>query len=79
MWVNSFMTVDFIHRDTDLCQMIHVYLANNQIFCLFKLMNLCPLPPSSKPTHTGQFTTLLFFYRYLKQTKHTRDGIQIII
>lgn len=62
MWGNSFMTMDSIHKDTDLCQMIHVYLANNQIFCLFKPMNLCPLlPPSRKPTHTGQFTTLLLF------------------
>lgn len=61
MWGNSLMAMDFIHGDTDLCQTIHVYLANNQIFCLFRLTNLCPLPPSRKPTHTGQFIVLLFF------------------
>lgn len=79
MWGNSFMAMDFIHGDTDLCQMIHAYLANNQIFCLFGLMNSCPLPPSRKPTGTGQFIMLLiFFNRYLKQMKHMRDEIQTI-
>lgn len=58
---SSFMAMDFIHEDTDPCQMIHVDLANNQIFCLFKAVNLCPLPPSMKPTHTVQFVGLLFF------------------
>lgn len=62
-----------MHGDTDLCQMIHVYLANNQIFCLFRLMNLCPLPPSGKPTHTGQFMVLPFFFKYLNYLNHMRQ------
>lgn len=32
----------FIHGDTDLRQMIHIYLANIQIFSLFGQMNLTP-------------------------------------
>lgn len=59
---NSFRAVDSTHRDTDPCQMIHVCLANNQIFCLFRLTNLCPLPPPGKPTHTGQFMVLPFIF-----------------
>lgn len=49
---NSLMAADFICGDTNLCQMIHVYLASNQRFCSFRLMGLCPLPPSLKETHS---------------------------
>lgn len=70
---NSFRAVDSTHGDTDPCQMIHVCLANNQIFCLFRLTNLCPLPPPGKPTHTGQFMVLPFIFFLILKLPESRE------